>query len=151
MRSLRPVTRAFLAVALTVFVLCVWGIYSLFHLTPSKVIRINQRDPQLQAAIKEARDGLGAFIKELDAPKPDQRFAVKGTFQTPFGPEYLWVRLPAFKDGTFSGVLDQQPMAVRDKHKGDAVSFAEKDAVDWMIKDDAGTRGEFTEKVLGNR
>ena len=129
---------------------CVAGLllYAINQAKPSQIVRINSENPTLQKAIGEAQKGMDDFIKALNTPKPDQRFAVKGTFQTLGGPEYLWVRKPVFKDGNFSGELDQQPIALTGKHKGDPVSFAKKDAVDWLIKDDNGIRGTFTEKVL---
>jgi uncharacterized protein YegJ (DUF2314 family) len=151
MRKLHPATRAFVIGLVIVVALSAWGIYTLLHLAPNSVVRINRQDPELESAIKEAKKGMDAFIKELQSPKPDERFAVKGMFQTPFGPEYLWVRKPTFENSRFSGVLDQDPMALAGKKKGDDVNFAEKDAVDWMIKDDTETRGAFTEKVLSKR
>ncbi len=117
---------------------------------PLHVVRVTKADPALKAAIKQARDGLSKYIQELGNPKPDAAFAIKGAFQTVEGPEYLWVRSPSYKDGTFSGKLDQQPMALA-KQKGDTVTVKEKDVVDWLIKDDKGVQGMFTEKVLQER
>lgn len=112
------------------------------------ILRINRKDPKLLAAIEEARKGLSTFEKELKNPKDGEGFAVKGTFETPQGKEYLWVRSPSYQAGKFTGTLDQQPIALVGKKKGDEVSFSEKDAVDWLIKDGTGTRGAFTEKAL---
>jgi uncharacterized protein YegJ (DUF2314 family) len=148
MRKLPPLARYILLFVAIAFVGFGWGIFSLFHMKPSKVVRINGKNPKLEAAIEQAKKGLDGFIKELESPKPDDGFAVKATFQTPYGPEYLWVKHPEFKDGTFSGDLDQDPMALPGKKKGDFVKFAKAEVVDWLIKDDQETRGAFTEKAL---
>lgn len=148
MRSLSPALRAVLIVLTILFLAFGWGVYSVLNLRSSSVVRVNSQDPRLQAAVRQAKDGLDGFLKELESPKPDDGFAVKGMFQTPYGPEYLWVRRPVYKDGMFSGVLDQEPMALPAKKKGDAVKFAKKDLVDWLIKDDRETRGAFTERAL---
>ena len=148
MQRVKPVTWGFIIGGIVIGGLIANAFVNAVNLKPSDVVRVNLPKPKLQAAIKEARNGLPGFLKELAAPKPGEAFAIKGTFQTPNGPEYLWVKHPDFKDGKFSGVLDQKPIAVIGKDKGDAVTFPEKDAVDWLIKDDDGIRGEFTEKAL---
>ena len=147
----RPVTRWFVIGAAVILVIAGFALYSLIGQAPRHVVRINRADPELQAAIKQAQGGLGHFLSVLGNPKLDERFAIKGAFDTPAGREYLWVRKPVYKDGRFSGILDQQPMALASKNKGDPVSFPKVDAVDWMIKSDQGTEGEFTEKVLAKQ
>ena len=118
---------------------------------PHDVARVAHADPELQAASKEAQKGLAGFIKELLSPKPDEGFAIKGAFTTSQGPEYLWVRSPDYKDGVFIGTLDQQPIALTGKKKGDIVRVPKKDVFDWLIRDDRGIQGMFTDKVLEKR
>jgi len=150
MRNVKPVTRGFFIGSAVIVVLAGFGIYSLMSQAPTHVLRISHKDPELEAAIKHAREGLPGFKKELAAPKPGEGFAVKGTFDTVGGHEYLWVKKPTFKDGVFTGILDQQPIAFA-KVKGDEVKVKEKDVVDWLIKDDEGVRGMETEKILSAR
>jgi uncharacterized protein YegJ (DUF2314 family) len=144
----KPATWKFLLGGLILINIAGFALLRSCKLTPTRVLRVAHADPKLQAAIDEARKGLDGFIKELNAPKPGEQFAVKGTFQTEDSPEYIWVRSPVFKDGKFTGKLDQQPIALAGKKKGDEVSFLKKDAVDWLIKDDNGIRGQFTDKAL---
>ena len=148
MGNVKPVTKGFLIGGLVLVAIVAYMISSISGQKPGHIVRINSKNPALEAAIKEARSGLDAFIKELAAPKPGEGFAVRGTFQTIEGPEYLWVRSPVFADDKFTGKLDQQPIAVKGKNKGDEVTVAKKDVVDWLIKDDTGVRGAVTEKVL---
>jgi len=117
---------------------------------PHSIERVNKVDPELQAASKEAQDHLSDFLKELQDPKPGAGFAVKGSFKTPSGLEYLWVKSPEYKDGELVGKLDQVPLAYPGK-KGDIVRVPLKEVYDWLIKDDSGIRGMFTDKVLQKR
>jgi uncharacterized protein YegJ (DUF2314 family) len=149
MSTPKPATLGFLLCAVVVTVGGGWAILHLVEAKPTSVVRINRKNPQLEAAINQARAGLDGFIKELSTPDSGKSFAVKAKFQTPVGPEYLWIRRPEYVRQTFSGILDQQPLALVGKNKGDAVSFPKSDVVDWLIKDEQGTRGEFTEKALG--
>jgi len=143
----KPATWKFFVGALLVLGIAGFGVVKLSQIRPSHVVRVTQANAELQAAIDQAKKGLDAFVKELASPREDERFAVKGSFSTQSGPEYLWVRSPKFENGKFTGKLDQQPMVLA-KRKGDQVSFDKKDAVDWLIKDDNGIRGQFTDKVL---
>ena len=149
MNKPKGVTLGFLIAGIAIVGLIAVSLVKLSNQTPSHVLRVNGKDPGLQAAIKEAQKGLDGFIKELNAPKPGEGFAIKGTFQTLEGPEYLWVRMPTYQDGKFTGKLDQQPFALKGKRKGDEVIVAKKDVVDWLIKDDQGMKGAYTERALG--
>lgn len=147
----KPATRKFVIASLLVVALVAVIILFSAQGGTKNVARVAHADPELQAASKKAQDGLPNFIKELQSPKPGEGFAVKGAFKTSAGPEYLWVRSPEYKDGTFTGTLDQQPIAIADKKKGDTVKVAKKDVYDWLIKTDDGIQGMFTEKVLQQR
>ena len=113
------------------------------------VRRINEANPKLQAAVKQAKDTLPEFEKLLIAADPGSRFAIKGTFFTTSGQEYLWVKDPVLKDQNFTGILDQIPIAFKGSARGDPVVVRESDVVDWLVHDSTGDRGGFTEKALG--
>ena len=123
-------------------------IYLLFRPQSSKnIVRINQLDPALQQAIKTAQSRLPEFIAALKSPGKN-RFAVKAKFMTPVGDEYLWVKDVTYADGFFEGTIDQKPIAVEGKSKGDPAKVEQSDVVDWMILSDKGIEGEFTEEAL---
>ena len=125
-----------------------FGMLSLQRAKSQRILRINQASPELQAAVHEAQSSLPAFVKELKAASPNARFAMKGTFPTDAGNEYLWVKDPVINGSVFTGTLDQQPIALKTSSKGDTVPVNQADVVDWLIKDSAGNRGGFTERVL---
>jgi uncharacterized protein YegJ (DUF2314 family) len=136
-----------------VVVLLVFGVTLEFYSMGAKMrarhlIRVAGSDPKLQEAVRRARLELPAFLDELKNPKPKERFAVKAAFKTDQGPEYLWIKNPTYLGLLLEGVLDQVPAVYGKARKGDLVKVEEKDVYDWLIKDDSGTRGGYTEKVL---
>ena len=126
-----------------------YGMLKLQSVKAKRVQRVTQANPELLAAIKNAKATLPKFISELKANKPGTRFAVKGTFKTESGNEYLWVKDPVLTGSVFTGTLDQVPMALPNVAKGDSIRVNQVDVVDWLIHDSSGDQGEFTEKVLG--
>lgn len=124
-----------------------------FYLIGAKIrerhlVRVAGPDPKLQEAVRQAQKELPFFLGELKHPKPKERFAIKAAFMTDQGTEYLWIKDPIYSGPLLEGVLDQIPAAYRKASKGDLVKVNEKDVYDWLIRDDSGTRGGYTEKVL---
>jgi len=115
------------------------------------VARVNAANPDLQAAAQRAQAELPRFIQDLRAAKPGQRFAIKAGFDTSAGEEYLWVKDPTFDGKQFSGTLDQQPIALPKKRKGDKVQVPLADVYDWLIRENGQNWGGYTERVLTPR
>jgi uncharacterized protein YegJ (DUF2314 family) len=138
------------AIALGFVAVCGAGAWLVGSRIAASVVRVNAADPRLQEAIRRAQRELPDFLAQLDAPASGRRFAIRGRFRTPSGPEYLWVRNPVAADGAFRGTLDQEPMAARELRKGDEVRVAQADVVDWLIREpDGKMRGGYTEQALG--
>lgn len=106
------------------------------------------RDADLAAAVLTAQRKLPEFIAAFK--KRQGKFAVCGKFETPSGPEHLWVRVDKYEGEVFSGKLDVEPKAYREKRKGDPISVKQADVVDWMYDAGEGMRGGFTLKALKN-
>ena len=115
---------------------------------PNGVVRVNKADARLQQAVRQAQAGLDGFVARLSKPSPESRFAIKGTFPTDQGPEYLWVRDPAYRDGIFTGILDQAPIVYRLFKKGDTVRVARSAVVDTLIITGDKREGGFTDEAL---
>jgi len=113
------------------------------------VALVGHANTDLQAAAHQAQAELDTFISELSNPKPGERFAIDGAFDTDAGPEYLWLKDPIYKAGSFTATLDQPPVAYRGAHRGDLVTVPREKVFDWMIKDGDQIRGAYTTKVLG--
>jgi uncharacterized protein YegJ (DUF2314 family) len=124
------------------------GIRSFFK--PHEIIRISASDPQLQAAARQAQSKLPDFISNLKN-NDGSRFAIKGRFETSVGSEYLWLKdLVLLPNGSITGTIDQQPIALRAK-KGDRITVRQEDIYDWMIEKDGNVEGGFTERALKSR
>lgn len=112
-----------------------------------RVQRIGAPKPELIEAISEARSRLAEFDEYLSKPKPTDRFALRSTFKSEFGNEYLWVKDPIPSPRGYLGLLDQKPMAYK-ANKGELVAIKRADIVDWMVRRDGKVIGGFTEKAL---
>lgn len=106
-----------------------------------------ESNPDLAAAVLVAKEGLPKFKAALTDHK-DGKFAVAGRFETPQGPEYLWIRVERFEGGRFHGILDLEPRLYKGHKQGDPISVAEGDVVDWMYDVGDGVQGGFTLKAL---
>ena len=129
----------------------VLGIFLMPRSGPSRVSRVTTANEELQAAAKEAQQSLPGFIDELKKAPAGVRFAVKGSFKTDSGPEYMWVKDPTYKNGEFTGILDQRPMVYKGAKGGDEVTVKKADVFDWLIVEGDKVRGRFTEDVLARQ
>lgn len=121
---------------------CGFGTWFMASSVAQRVKRISHASPELQAAVKRAQSELPTFLARLKSPKAGDRFAIRGRFMTPSGPEFLWVREPRVEKDTFVGTLDEVPIALQTLKKGDSATVKQSDVADWLIVDAAG-------KVLG--
>jgi uncharacterized protein YegJ (DUF2314 family) len=149
----KKLLKVLLAVVALLLLLCggsVWlGSWAL-HQVRHSLVSVSHADPNLQKAVKEARDTLPKFEGRLKHPEPGDRFAIKAEFQTPYGPEYLWLKDPSLTASSFEAVLDQVPVAVPKLRKGDRIKVSEKAVVDWLIRRaDGSMAGGFTDLALG--
>lgn len=116
------------------------------------VVSVTDEDAEMNAAIAEAQRTLPDFLKQLKSPK-NKMFSLKVRMPTADGgAEHIWVSDVAYKSGKFSGLLDNEPVDLPGKKRGDPVDFAEKDVTDWIIMDEKGNMsGGFTTAVMEKR
>lgn len=111
-----------------------------------------ERDPEVAAAVLRARRELPRFIAALQKPAPDEKeFAVNARFETPKGPEQIWVRVSKYTDGVFEGTLADQPIAIPKLNKGDSVKVPEAVVNDWLFRSGTKIAGGYTMQVLLKR
>lgn len=108
-----------------------------------------EKDKLLAAAVYKAKQELPKFIKALQ-DHPEGEFAINGRFDTPKGPEQIWIRVASYDKGIFAGVIASKPVNL-DKTQGDPVEIKEADVSDWTYKVDGKTEGGFTSLVLNGR
>lgn len=71
---------------------------------------------------------------------------VKVGFPTPVGGlEYLWVQVVRTAENTYFGILANAPLKVTGLQRGDDVTFANEEVVDWVLHvEGEASRGGFT-------
>lgn len=112
------------------------------------VVGINADDPEMKAAMQNARESVQQFIDRLDKKSPGEEYLIKMPLGEGDDVEHIWVRSVTFKDGKFSGILANDPFNAN-YSVGDAVSVPVEEISDWVIfKPDRSYQGGFTQKVL---
>ncbi|MFM7336556.1 MAG: DUF2314 domain-containing protein [Tabrizicola sp.] len=119
-------------------------------------INYEQDDAAMNAAIAEAQATLPMFLANaLDAEGNGSDMAlVKVGFPTVDGSaaevEHIWVAPFARReDGSFTGLLANDPVALGDLSEGDQVDFAQSMISDWHLTAPSGRYwGSFTSRVM---
>ncbi len=109
-------------------------------------------DPEMNAAIQQARSTLEQFIAALESPSTTQTyFSIKAGFPFDGSLEHLWLSDVYYDGESFRGVLGNEPIYVESLHLGDEVTVRTAEVSDWMIVDDGRLLGGFTIHVLRSR
>jgi len=114
------------------------------------VVAIAQDDAEMNAAMKKAGDTIDQFIAALRTAGPDRGgFAIKKGFPTtdPERLEYIWINEIEY-DGTFRGLINNDPENIPDMALGDAVTATRDEIVDWMYFEGERMIGGHTIRVL---
>ncbi|SRR6266498_211150 len=109
-------------------------------------------DPEMNAAIQQARDTLNTFIEKIATPHADRTIvAVKVRFSPPDGlPQDIWVDGVTYTDEIFRGNMGDDIPSLRLKF-GQKITIDEKDIVDWMIVEDGKLIGGYTIRLAMQR
>lgn len=112
------------------------------------VVAFDNRDGEMAAAIREARDSVQGFIAELPALRGRGDYiAIKAAIPGDRGTEHVWLSSPSISDGTFHGVIDNVPLGGRLK-LGDSVTVKVSEISDWMAVRQGELYGGYT-VILG--
>jgi len=106
-------------------------------------------DPKMNAAMKKAAETIDDFVKALERPAADQEmFAIKVGFGEGKTGEFMWLSPVTYKDGKFTGVLNNEPVHPQKSKLGDKVTASKEEVVDWMYADGGVLVGGYTLRVL---
>ena len=116
--------------------------------TPSSAVStptLSGTDPELDAAITQARDSLNTFVAKIATAHADRTIvAVKVRFYPPDNlPQDIWVDGVTYTDGIFRGNMGDDIPSLRLKF-GQKITIEEKDILDWMIVEDGKLIGGYT-------
>ncbi|WP_312014709.1 MULTISPECIES: DUF2314 domain-containing protein [unclassified Bradyrhizobium] len=100
------------------------------------MIDFRNGDPEIIAAIAQARSTLPKFWASYDAPKPSETgHSLKARFPYPNNSgEHIWMaEVKKIGNGRYSGRFANAPVHLRGKRAGDLAEFREADISDWMF------------------
>jgi uncharacterized protein YegJ (DUF2314 family) len=117
-----------------------------------ETFKIPEGDPEMAAAMRQARASLSEFFALVQSPKPSMKsFSVKVGLPYDGGREFFWIA-PFQRNGDkYVGRLNNTPRSVRNVKAGDTITFREDEIVDWTYTDDGNIKGNFTACVLLKR
>ena len=115
-------------------------------------IDISEDDPQLVYARQNARATVGQFIYALENPRAGQTlFAVKAKFIDGEAVEYMWLTDLGYDNGSFIGVLNNQPAVVTNVRMGQEHTVPAHEIDDWMIIDNGQIIGGYSVQLVAAR
>ncbi|MEP6806576.1 MAG: DUF2314 domain-containing protein [Flavobacterium sp.] len=111
---------------------------------------VKSTDNEMNAAIEKANQTLTDFNAALLNPEIEVK-SLKVKFQNKTDAEHIWLSNVEFKDGKYSGVLDNEPEYITEYKIGDKVNVDSKNISDWMYIENGKLYGGYTIKVLRNK
>jgi uncharacterized protein YegJ (DUF2314 family) len=118
---------------------------------PQEIYQVEAADPEMNAAKAKAVASLGAFYRALAAPAADEgEFMVKFDILPGDEAEFVWANRLDRSSRPMMGILLNQPEHGGAK-RGDRVTIAEADIVDWTYRKGKVMQGGFTNRVLLGR
>jgi uncharacterized protein YegJ (DUF2314 family) len=116
-----------------------------------KAVSVQAEDPEMNAAIAEARRRLPEFLSAFKKRRPLQGFAVKVPFRAGETNEHMWVEVLRLDGKVVHGKLVSEPKLVSNFKLDDEVTVNLDDITDWIFSDGKEMVGGFTSKVLEQR
>jgi uncharacterized protein YegJ (DUF2314 family) len=109
-------------------------------------------DPDMDAAMRKARETLPKFLALVRSPRPTiTSFSVKIGIPYPEGKEYFWMSPFELRKDDIIGRINNTPRLVKSVKLGQAIIFKEKDIVDWLYREGGRMFGNFTACALLKR
>ncbi len=108
------------------------------------VVGVEADDPEMSAAIGEARETLPQFWKAYDTPAAGETdFMLKVRITDALGVEHFWVSGIDRRNGKTMGTINNDAVTVLTVKLGDRIAIPEADITDWMYMRNG--------KMVGNR
>jgi uncharacterized protein YegJ (DUF2314 family) len=117
-----------------------------------RTVPVSADDPQMNAAIRDARRTVAKFIAALKSPKSSQAgFSVKMRIDDGDAVEHFWLSQVSFEGTVFRGVIDNDPDTVTNVRLGDPERVKPSEISDWMYVDHGVLVGGYTIRALRAR
>lgn len=112
---------------------------------------VEDDDPEMEAAIAEARATVARFVSALNNPLPSQAdFSVKMAVTDGETIEHMWLTPVRHQNGEFVGAIGNDPSQISTVAIGDEVRVTEDQISDWMYVENQKLVGGFTLRALRN-
>lgn len=116
------------------------------------VIRVEENDTGMARATQQAKDAFKEFEQALKTNNSKASlFGIKQKFESPNGPEHMWISQIYLKNGVYYGTLANQPQLVQDLQPGDTLRVNLGELSDWKYEENGKVRGAFTVRLLRDR
>lgn len=111
-------------------------------------ISVESDDKEMAEAIEKANQTLTDFNAVLSNPKIEVK-SLKVKFETSNGGgEHIWLTDVQYKDGRYSGTLDNEPEYITEYKIGDKIEVDNSKISDWMYIENGKLFGGHTIKLL---
>lgn len=111
---------------------------------------VDGNDKEMNEAIEKANKTLADFNSALLNPEIEVK-SLKVKFQNETDVEHIWLSDVTFKDGKYSGIIDNEPEYIKNHQIGETISVDNKDISDWMYIENGKLFGGYTIKVIRSR
>jgi len=113
------------------------------------VVNSADDDPQIKAAVQEARTTWNQFTKAFESRAQNtESFNVKFPFKSKDKTEFMWIEVTSINENMVTGKLGNDPVWAKDLKLGDEVKMKVSELADWMYLKDGEMVGGFSVKVL---
>lgn len=120
----------------------------LFRSSYQPILEVDAEDPDMLAAVKNARSEIDHFIAVLQEGKSTAA-SVKVPIRENGRTEHFWINDLTYQGDTFSGLIDNDPQTVTSVCAGQRVQVNKADISDWLyFSGDGRMVGNFTLRVL---
>lgn len=116
-----------------------------------EIVSVQADDPEMRAAIDEARRTMDSFIQAFLNPRTNQKsFLLKVVFDDPEGVEHIWLADLDLATTPPTGIVANEPRIPHLEFMS-RVAFSISNVTDWMYLEDDFLVGGFTTRLLQAR
>ncbi len=110
---------------------------------PDTLVTSGYDEKEMDAAITRARREVDSFVAELKKPTGSEH-AVKAPIEDKGQTEHFWLTDVVFKDGSFTGTINNDPGIVGNVKFGQKWTIKKSEISDWMFMRDEKMHGNYT-------
>jgi len=116
------------------------------------VVVVQSDDPEMAAAIRQARATLPEFVRHLRSPTPGQSLAnLKVRLEEDGAVEHVWLDEVVIEGSSYRGRINNDVESLAHLSLGDLVTATEETISDWMVIEDGRLLGGYSIRLFRNR